>query len=147
MVNDAHASTPGTRELARSFIEEVVNARQIEALDGLMHEDYVEHEPLPGQQAGRAGVAAWLREYFTAFPDVHWQLQEQIVENDRVASRIVASGTHQGDFLGVPATGHSMRFVVLLFQRMENGQIVEGYTYRDSLAALRQLGQISTPKD
>lgn len=47
----------------------------------------------------------------------------------------------------VPATGHSMKFGVLLFQRMQDGRIVAGHTYRDSLAALRQLGQITAPRD
>jgi steroid delta-isomerase-like uncharacterized protein len=142
---DSVAAT--NKKLAKRFVEEVVNARNLEVLDELMHPGYVEQEPLPGQKAGRAGVAAWLGDYIAAFPDLRWQIEDQIAEEDRVATRVLATGTHQAEFLGVPATGHSMKFVVLLFQRMKEGRIVEGHTYRDSLAALRQLGQIHSPRD
>ncbi len=138
------SSLAANKALVRRFTEEVVNQRKPEAIRELVHSDYVEHEPLPGQMPGREGLLDWFVTYLNGFPDLEWELADQIAEGDRVVSRVLSRGTHKGSFLGIAPTGHRVHVAILLVHRLDDGQIVEGHTFPDSLAALRQLGQITT---
>ena len=85
--------------LVRQFIEEVINAGEIEATGKFFHDDVVEQVPFPGQGPGLSGLKDVLRGLRTAFPDMYWSVDEQIEAGDKVVSRFNWSGTHRGEFL------------------------------------------------
>src|SRR6516225_10482002 len=87
------------------FVEEVLNQGRLERADELVALDFVELDPLPGQQPGREGLKQVIAAFRTAFPDIHWVIEEMVAEGDKVFSRFTWNGTHRGEFFGVPATG------------------------------------------
>jgi predicted ester cyclase len=91
--------------IVRRFVDEVITQGKIDSAAQYVWEDVVEQVPLPGQGPGIDGLKDALRAMRAAFPDIVFSVQEQITEGDKVASRFEWSGTHKGDFLGVPATG------------------------------------------
>jgi steroid delta-isomerase-like uncharacterized protein len=78
----------------------------------------------------------------SAFPDVQIVIDDQVVEGDKVVSRWTARGTHQGEFMGAPATDKRMEQTGITFLRVAEGRIVEGWSRVDDLGLLQQLGLI-----
>jgi steroid delta-isomerase-like uncharacterized protein len=78
----------------------------------------------------------------TAFPDIHWVIEEMVTEGDKVFSRFTWHGTHRGEFLGVPATGRQISVKGLVVDRVVGGKMVESQILMDSLNMMRQLGVI-----
>jgi steroid delta-isomerase-like uncharacterized protein len=147
-----HAATPATpdsesaRALLHRFIDEVINGRDLDrALAELVAEDFVEQNPLPGQGPGRAGLGEVLAGMFAGFPDLRWDVQETVVEADRVASVSFWTGTHRGDFLGIPASGHKVKVEAWNLDRFQDGQLTESRIILDVLGLLTQLGAITAP--
>jgi predicted ester cyclase len=90
---------------------------------------------------GTRGLANMLR---TAFPDLHFEIEELIAEGDTVAGRLSMSGTHEGALMGMPPTGHSMRQDHMHFVRFRDGKAVEHWGVRDDLSMMQQLGVVPT---
>jgi steroid delta-isomerase-like uncharacterized protein len=95
-------------------------------------------EPLQGPK-GYLMTIAMMR---SGFPDIQWTLEEMIAEDDKVAVRYTMQGTHQGEFMGFPATGKSILVQAINFYRLVDNQIVEEYGQPDMFALLRQIGAI-----
>ena len=139
-------STQALKALAQRFVDEVINAHDVDAaLTELVVEDFVEQNPLPGQGPGRAGLGDVLSGMFTAFPDLHWTPQEMIAEGDRVMAFSTWTGTHRGDFMGVPATGRSVTVEAWTIDRFRDGRLVESRIIMDVVGLLIQLGVIPAP--
>ncbi len=134
------------RALFHRFVDEVVNGRDLDrALAELVAEDFVEQNPLPGQGFGRAGLGDVLAGMFAGFPDLRWDVQETVVEADRVASFSFWTGTHQGEFLGIPATGRSVKVEAWNLDRIQDGQLTESRVMMDVMGLLTQLDAIPAP--
>src|SRR5688500_2163875 len=88
----------------REFIDRVLTAGKIDATGDYFHSDMVEEVPFPGQGPGLDGLQETLIRIRRAFPDSQWKVDEQIAEEDKVLARFLWSGTHQGEFMGIPAT-------------------------------------------
>jgi len=86
--------------IVRRFVDLVLNKDQIDSAGQFFWEDMVEQVPLPGQGPGLGGLKDVLRGMRAAFPDMHWTVEEQIAEGDKVATRFEWTGTHRGEFLG-----------------------------------------------
>jgi predicted ester cyclase len=95
--------------IVRGFVDEVITNGNIEAAAHYVWEDVVEQVPLPGQGPGLDGLKDILRAMRSGFPDIVFSIQEQVAEHDKVASRFEWTGTHNGEFLGIPATGRPVR--------------------------------------
>jgi steroid delta-isomerase-like uncharacterized protein len=80
--------------------------------------------------------------YYTAFPDLHYTLEDLIAEGDKVVSRFTARATHQGEFMGVPATGQVVTYTGIYFSRFAGGRCVEDWLQVDALDLMQQLGAI-----
>jgi steroid delta-isomerase-like uncharacterized protein len=100
--------------------------------------DFLNHEaPENRGPEGFKATARWLR---TAFPDLHAVVHETVAEGDLVVGRITLSGTHQGDYMGVPATGRSFSVQHMHMYRVADGKLAEHWACRDDLGQLAQLG-------
>jgi steroid delta-isomerase-like uncharacterized protein len=104
--------------------------------------DFVELDPLPGQQPGREGLKEVIGQMRTAFPDIHWVLDEQVAEGDKVVSRFTWTGTHRGTFLGIPATGKSINVKGVVIDRIVEGKMVDSRILMDGLTMMQQLGAL-----
>jgi len=82
----------------------------------------------------------------TAFPDIHWVIEEMVGESDKVFSRFTWHGTHHGEFLGVPATGRQISVKDMVVGRVVAGKMVESRLLMDDLSMMRQLGVIPGEK-
>jgi steroid delta-isomerase-like uncharacterized protein len=137
----APAGTDALKTLAQRFVDEVINAQDLQAaLTELVAEDFVEQNPLPGQGPGRTGLADVLGGMFAAFPDLHWVPQEMIAEQDRVASYSIWTGTHRGEFMGIPPTGRAVTVEAWTIDRFAAGRLVESRILMDVVGLLGQLG-------
>ena len=80
--------------------------------------------------------------FFTAFPDLDVHIDELIAEGDTVVGRMTTSGTHKGDFMGIPATGKKATFTEMHMIRLANGKMVDHWGNSDDLGMMQQLGVI-----
>ena len=131
---------PNNAAIVRQFVEEVLNKGNIDATGKFFHTDMVEQVPLPGQGLGLAGLKDTLRGWRTAFPDVHFNILEQISEGDKVVSRFEWTGTHRGEFAGVPATGKPIKVWGIVIDRLVDGKIKDTRIIMDALGMLGQMG-------
>jgi len=131
--------------VVRRFVDEVINKGNIDAAEEYVWEDVVEQVPLPGQGPGLEGLKDVLRGLRAGFPDIVFSILEQIAENDKVVSRFEWTGTHKGDFLGIPATGRPARVWGLVIDRLEDGRIKETRILMDILGMMGQLGVLPAP--
>ena len=138
--------TEVTRSLMQRFTDEVLNGRDLDrALTELVVEDFVEQNPLPGQGPGRAGLAGVLAGMFAAFPDLHWTVRDTLAEDDRITAVSTWTGTHRGDFMGIPATGRQVSVEAWTLDRYRDGQLVESRIIMDVAGLLIQLGVLPAP--
>lgn len=133
------------RSIVRRFVEEVLTRGRIESAGEFFWEDMVEQVPLPGQGPGLAGLRDVLRGMRAAFPDMHWTVEEQIAEGDKVVTRFEWTGTHQAEFFGVPATGRPVRVWGMVIDRLEGGRIKDTRIIMDALGLMMQLGAFPPP--
>jgi steroid delta-isomerase-like uncharacterized protein len=105
----------------------------------------VELVPFPGQGPGLGGLKDVLRGIRMAFPDLHWTIEEQIAEADKVLTRFIWAGTHKAEFLSVPATGQHVSVWGMVIDRLENGKIKETRILMDVLGLMQQLGVLPSP--
>lgn len=138
-------TTQENAAVVRRFVQEVITKGSIESAGQFVWEDVVEQEPFPGQGPGLAGLQDVLRGMRSAFPDLEFLIQEQIAEHDKVASRFVWTGTHRGEFLGVPATGRQVRVWGMVIDRLEEGRIKDTRLIMDTLGLMAQLGVFPPP--
>ena len=80
--------------------------------------------------------------YYTAFADLSVNVEQMVAEGDRVAVRVVAQGTHTGEFRGIPASGKKVSVVNHAFARITGGKIAEWWTSPDTMGLMRQIGAI-----
>jgi len=142
MSNDAQgaAGRRGLADYQRAWVEGL-NRGDVSRADDVFAPDCVVHvtgmpEPVRGVQAWKEFVAGFL----TAFPDLHFVMDEALVDGDRVAHRWHAVGTHDGPLGPVPATGRKISIDGLIIDRVANGRVVERWEQLDQSLMLRQLG-------
>lgn len=133
------------RTIVRRFIEETINQGQIDSAGQFVWEDVVEQVPLPGQGPGLDGLKDILRGMRAAFPDMHWVVEEQIADGDKVMTRFEWTGTHRGPFFGVPATGRPVKVWGIVIDRLQDYKIKDTRILMDTLGLMMQLGAIPQP--
>ena len=141
-------STEANKAVSRRFLEEVFSQGKMAVADQIIAPDHVNGGPgaLPGLPPGPEGSKQLVMVYRNAFPDVHFTIDEQIAEGDKVMTRWTAHGTHKGELAGIPATGKSSTVTGLVVDRIVNGKIVESWGIFDQFGMMQQLGVIPTPE-
>jgi steroid delta-isomerase-like uncharacterized protein len=128
------------KALERRFFDEMLNRGNLSAGDDLFAEDSVDYAGFPGQAPGREGFKQAVVMMHTAFPDIHYTIEDMVAEGDRIATRWTLRGTHKGEFFGIPATGTQVSVEGIHILRFADGQIVECWEFWDQLSMLRQIG-------
>lgn len=106
----------------------------------LLADHYAHHSSLPATD--KAGFLQVVQGTFTAFPDVSPTVEDMVAEGDRVAVRVTATGTHRGDFMGIPATQQAISWREQHIYRFENGRVVEHWAEMSLLEMMQQLGAL-----
>jgi len=136
------STTENNKAVIRKFLEEVINQNRMDRADDLVTEDFVELDPLPGQRQGREGLKEVLGMMRAAFPDIHWVVEEMVAEEDKVVTRFTWTGTHRGTFLGVPATGRSVKVKGVVIDQLAGGKMSYSRILMDGLGVMQQLGVV-----
>lgn len=144
----AHSASDARSVTLRPVLKlyEAFDTGKLALLDQAVAADYVDHMPLPGVPQGRVGLKRTVAIFRAGLPDLRSTIETTVVEGDLVVTRLTITGTHLGNFLGVPATGKTIRFAGLDVHRVRNGRVVESWHVEDLLGALGQLGVVPTAK-
>jgi steroid delta-isomerase-like uncharacterized protein len=125
---------------------ELVSAGDVDGFGEHVADDFVEHEELPGLERSKEGVKQLFRMYRAAFPDLRMEAQDVLASGDKVVARVRATGTHQGEFMGMPATGKSIDVQLIDIIRFgDDGLAHEHWGVFDSLGMMQQLGAVPGP--
>lgn len=131
-------------ESMQRFYKEIFEGGNLALIDELVADDFVDHEePLPGQPPGKEGVVFFVKALRAAFPDIKAKLEPPVlIDGNLEAVYVVCTGTHQGDFAGIPPTGRSIEFGGIDIIRFEDGKAAEHWGVTDTLKLMQQLGAI-----
>ena len=124
---------------------EAFNEGRLEVVDEVMSADMVDHSSQPGLPPGREGIKALVTAIRSAFPDLKNTIIRQIAEGDMIVTHVRSSGTMNGDFMGMKATGKSATWEAVHIARVKDGKIVEHWAVQDQLGMLQQLGLAHAP--
>ena len=131
------------KALIKRFITEYQTGDDQQVLRDTVSPHLVNRTPMaPDAPGGVEEVKAIFDMFHAAFDGFAVEVLDQLAENDKVMTYKVFTGTHTGDFLGVPPTGRAVRFEVMDIVRIADGQIVEHWGLVDQLGLLRQLGAV-----
>jgi steroid delta-isomerase-like uncharacterized protein len=136
-------STEENKAIARRHIAELWNQGKLDVADEFYAGEFVMHDPsnpdrLPGPEGTKQMVAAFL----AAFPDLHVTIEDLIAEGDKVVTRVSGTGTHRGEYLGIPPTGKKISFTGISIFRLVDGKYIEGWQNMDTFGTMQQLGAI-----
>ena len=124
---------------------DLINAGDIDGFGQQLADDFVEHDELPGLPPTKEGVIQYFRVMLAAFPDMRMDVQDLIACGDKAVARLRVSGTHMGDFAGIPATGNPVSVNLIDITRFgDDGLAREHWGVVDQLAMMQQLGVIPT---
>jgi steroid delta-isomerase-like uncharacterized protein len=139
-------STEQDKALVRQLVEEAINLGNMSVIDEFLIPDFVEHEELPpGIPPGREAPKVLFTMLRSAFPDLKATIEHLIAEGDKVVLHMTWTGTHEGEFMGIPPTGKSISITVIDILGIAEGKFVEHWGVMDSLAMMQQLGVVPAP--
>ena len=137
---------PMSNETTMRRLYELISAGDIDGFADHLADGFVEHEQLPGLEQSKEGVRQLFSMYRAAFPDLRMEPEDVLASGEKVVARVLATGTHQGEFLGIPATGRRIEVAVIDIMRFgEDGLVHEHWGLFDSLGMMQQLGAIPAP--
>lgn len=135
------------KALERCFLEEVNKgkAAAMAVMDETCAADLVVHSSAGRDIHGLKDFKQYCSRLFSAFPDNHSTLDDVIVEGDKAVIRYTTTGTHKGEFMGIPPTNKRVTFWAIEIDRFSGGKFVEIWSRFDTLDLMQQLGVAPTP--
>jgi steroid delta-isomerase-like uncharacterized protein len=124
---------------------EAFNEGNLDAVDELVTDSYIRHDPNAPEVRGPEEEKRLIVMYRSAFPDLHFTVEDMVAEGDKVATRIGISATHRGELLGIPPTEKQLAFTAMELYRIANGKIDEQWVNVDTLGMMQQIGAIPAP--
>jgi steroid delta-isomerase-like uncharacterized protein len=122
---------------------DLINAGDIDGFGRQLADDFVEREEIPGLPPTKDGVVQYFRIMLAAFPDLRMDVQDSFASGDKAVARLRISGTQQGEFMGIPATGKPVSVNLIDITRFgDDGLAREHWGVADQLAMMQQLGVI-----
>lgn len=134
------------KRLVREITDVIWNGRDLDRIAEFYAPDFVGDYRPYALREGHAGVRAMVEGAWTAFPDYHEEVHELIAEGDRVVIHLTISGTQQGQWGPLPATGKRAAFDEIVILQIRDGKVLSQRGIVDNLSALRQLGAVPTPR-
>lgn len=132
------------KQLMYRAVDEIWNQERYDRLPEFVASDFVVHTS-QGDVRGREGAAQFFATLHQAFPDIHFTVEDQVADGDRVVTRWSATGTHRGAFQGIPPTNKTVKLAGTDIDRFAGGKVIECWTTTDDLGLLQQLGAIPAP--
>ncbi|MFN2202171.1 MAG: ester cyclase [Caldilineaceae bacterium] len=140
-------SVAENKAILERFWGEIFNEGDVAVVDELVATEYLNHDLVPGETPGSEGLKGFVLYLRNAFPDIHFDIEQMVAEDDLVVSRWQSTATHRGEFMGIPPTGISAGLNGMAIHRVENGKIVEAWNNWDALGLLTALGAIPQSGD
>ena len=140
-------STETNKAIVSRYVEQVWNNGRLDLIEEFFADDVTEHgiPQIPGLD-GRESLKAVIGGAREALPDIQLTLHDVIAEGDKVVTRYTWQATHQGELMGVPATGKQLTNSGAGIYRLSNARIVEIWNFFDNLGLMQQLGVVPTPE-
>lgn len=138
-------STETNKALLRRAVEECWNQGNVALIDELGAPDFVNHDPARPNVRTREDYKRWATEVRSAYPDLHYTIEDMIAEGEQVVMRLTFRGTNTGDIVTpkhIPATGKQVTMTEILIVRFAGGKVVELWSQADYLGGYQQLGLI-----
>lgn len=134
-------SASDNQSLVRDMFERAINQRDDAVFDELIANGYVNYD-MPMPEPGPAGLRALMGGFFAAFPDMRIVIEQTMGDGDLVCTRGYFEGTHDGEFMGVPATGNKVNVKYIDIWRFSDGKATENWVRLDMLGLMQQLGVV-----
>ena len=131
------------KAVVRRFLEEIWHKGNLDAIEEFIAPNYIRHESHTesgGDIHGPEGARQTIAMIRAAFPDIHFTMEDVLVDKDRVVVRWTCRGSHQGVFKNIAPTGRRVTFTGINIYRIADGKIVERWSNDDGLSLLQQLG-------
>jgi steroid delta-isomerase-like uncharacterized protein len=134
------------KAIVRRLYEEVWNKRKLQVMSELVSPSHAIHDPIySGPSIGPEVYRGQVAMFVTGFPDARLAIEDTVAEQDKVAVRWTISGTHKGEFLGIPATNKKVSVDGITIHILAKGIIMDTYVSLDIWGLMQQLGVISAP--
>ena len=133
------------KRIAMRFYDEVVNAGDLSLIPELIADDFVDHEEIPGLPRNREGVRQWVEMTRSAFPDLTITVMKIVGEDDEIWVHSRMTGTHRGEFLGMPPTEKKVDVEAIDRVRVRDGKAIEHWAVTDLMGLMQQLGVADLP--
>ena len=129
------------KTLAQDMFDSMAGGVDVDAMiDRFMAEDFVEHEAIPGMDNTRETPRQLFTMMLAAFPDFRATVHDILQDGDKVVARVTFSGTHQGEFMGVPASGNQVQWDAIDIIQYRDDKAVAHWGVMDMAAAMAQMG-------
>jgi len=140
-------ATKDPKGLDRHFFEEwnKGKAAAMIVIDEVCSDNVIWHDVNGEVIRGLKDFKKSMGEFYDAFPDNHFTIDDMFAEGDKVAVRYRMTGTHKGTFNGIPPTNKKVTLSAIEIDRMSGGKFVEGWISFDTLGMMQQLGVVPTP--
>ena len=130
------------KAILRRFFEEIFNQQRLAVADEIVAVDYINHNAAPGETPGREGLKQFVAYLHAGNEGIAFDVDDQVAEGEKVVTRLTVTGTHTGEFAGIPATGRGYSFEAINIHRVVNGQIQEAWIQWDALGWMQKIGVI-----
>jgi len=128
----------------RRVMEEGFGQGNLDAVDEVVSPEFLEHEPGPGLDLGRAGLKQIIERLRVGFPDLQTTIEDVIGSGDKMCFRVTFSGTNEGEMMGFPPTGRKATWQAVDVVRFDDdGTLLEHWGTLDRLGVLEQLGHVN----
>lgn len=134
--------TTQNRDIAEQIFADVLSSHDLDRISDYYTEDCRFHGMTGPEAIDAEEYAAFLSMYFEAFPDLSFEIDETVSEDDHIAVRWTARGTHENSLVDIPATGKTATVTGMTFMHVADGKVVETYSNQDMLGLLQQLDAI-----
>lgn len=128
------------KKTAQRFYDDIASGGNLDLIDEIFDDAFVEHEELPGMPPTKDGVRATFQMMRAAFPDLAMSVEDMVQEGDKLAVRARMSGTHEGDFMGMPGSGKTFEIEVFDLLEFSGDRLVAHWGVTDQAAMMEQLG-------
>jgi steroid delta-isomerase-like uncharacterized protein len=130
------------KALARRIFEEIWNQGKMDVADEIYDANYITHGHGIELPSGPDGFKQLVSIFRKAFPDIHFIIEDQIAEGNKVTTRWKSRSTHKGDLMGVPATDKEVVITGISITQIVSGKIIEGWNNWDRMGMMQQIGVV-----